>query len=219
MKSERIAGWRLYVITDSDISGKSHQDAAKAAMAGGADVIQFREKNCSSAELYEIAGELREITRKADVDFIVNDRLDIAQAVDADGVHLGQDDIPISVAREILGPDKIIGGSARYQGEAEQMAQEGVDYLGLGPVYEARSTKHDTVAPQGLDLVRKVKQETTLPIVAIGGIGPENLSFIFEAGADSVAVISAIMKADDITKATRDIKETIENLQPEGNLV
>ena len=177
MKSERLSRWKLYVITDADISGKSHQDAAKAAIAGGADVIQFREKNGSSAELYEIAGDLREITRKADVDLIVNDRLD------------------------------------RYPGEAEQIAEDGADYLGLGPVYEARSTKPDTVAPQGLDLIREVRGKSAVPIIAIGGIGQDNLSYVFEAGADGVAIISAIMGEEDITKSTRKIKEAIENLQ------
>ena len=216
MKFQRIKTWRLYVITDRNISGRSYPEAARVAIEGGADVIQLRDKDASSSDLYRSAREIRRMTREAGVDFIVNDRLDIAQAVEADGVHLGQDDLPVRVAREILGSEMIIGGSVRFPDEAVQMEKDGADYLGIGPVFEARSTKPDTIAPQGLELIRDVKQKAALPVVAIGGIGFDNVGDIFHAGAECAAVISAIMGADDITEATRRMKTRIRSQREEG---
>jgi len=202
--------WRLYVITDERLSrGRPYREVVEAAISGGADAIQLREKAAPAGTLYRIARELREITRNADVSFLVNDRLDIALAVDADGVHIGQQDIPASVARRILGPGKILGVTAETVEEAHAAEKDGADYLGVGPVFEARGTKTDAGPPQGPAIIANIRPHTRLPIVAIGGIKAENARLVREAGADSAAVISAIVAADDIAKAARALKSIL----------
>lgn len=205
-----IRKWYLYVITDTVIShGLSHLEIAERALAGGADVIQLRDKAAGSRELYEVGRQLRELTRAHKVPFIVNDRLDIALAVDADGLHVGQDDLPAPITRRLLGPDKILGVSARNLSEALQACQEGADYLGVGPIFEARQTKADAGEPAGIQLIEAVRHNCPVPIVAIGGIHPGNAAQVIQAGADSLAVISAIVAAKDIQGATRDFKQLI----------
>jgi thiamine-phosphate pyrophosphorylase len=202
-----ISRWRLYVITDERIGrGRSHLRIAEAAILGGADVLQLRDKEASGGRLYRAALELRRITREANVPFIVNDRVDVAMAAGADGVHVGQEDLPASAARKILGPGKILGVSADTVEEAIRAEEDGADYLGVGPVFEARGTKADAGEPAGLDLIAKIRRRTRLPIVAIGGINAENARQVLEAGADAVAVISAIVAADDMAQATRELK-------------
>jgi thiamine-phosphate pyrophosphorylase len=205
--SKSLNRWRLYVITDERLGrGRSHLRIAEAAILGGADVLQLRDKEASSGRLYRAALELRKITREAKVPFIVNDRLDVALAADADGVHVGQEDLPASVARRILGPGKILGVSAETVEEAIRAEEDGADYLGVGPVFEARGTKADAGEPVGLELVAQIRRRCRLPIVAIGGINAENARKVREAGADAVAVISAIVAADDIAQAARQLK-------------
>jgi thiamine-phosphate pyrophosphorylase len=184
--------WRLHVLTDSKASrGRSHLQVAEAAIAGGADVLQLRDKEAPSGRLYLEALQLRKLTRDAKVPFIVNDRLDIALAVDADGVHVGQADLPASVVRKIMGPGKILGVSVATVEEAIRAEKDGADYLGVGPVFEARGTKPDTVEPLGVDCIARIRRRCRLPIVAIGGIHADNARKVREAGADGVAVISA----------------------------
>ena len=203
--------WRLHVLTDRKASrGRSHLLVAGAAIAGGADVLQLRDKEASSGLLYREALELRKLTREAKIPFIVNDRLDIALAVDADGVHVGQSDLPASVARKILGPGKILGVSVVTVEEAILAEKDGADYLGVGPVFEARGTKPDTDEPLGVDCIARIRGRCRLPIVAIGGINAENARKVREAGADGAAVISAIVSADDISLATRLLKRILE---------
>jgi thiamine-phosphate pyrophosphorylase len=203
--------WRLHVLTDRKTSrGRSHLQVAEAAIAGGADVLQLRDKEASSGRLYQEALQLRKLTGDAQVPFIVNDRLDIALAVDADGVHVGQSDLPASVVRRIMGPGKILGVSVATVEEAIRAEQDGADYLGVGPVFEARGTKPDTVEPMGLDCIALIRRHCRLPIVAIGGINAENARKVREAGADAAAVISAIVSADDISEATRRLKRILE---------
>jgi len=203
--------WRLHVLTDRKTSGgRSHLQVAEAAIAGGADVLQLRDKEAPSGRLYQEAMQLRKITRDAKVPFIVNDRLDIALAVDADGVHVGQSDLPASVARRILGPGKILGVSVDTVEQAILAEKDGADYLGVGPVFEARGTKPDTGDPVGIDCIARIRRHCRLPIVAIGGINAENAGKVREAGADAVAVISAIVSADDISQATRRLKRILE---------
>jgi len=203
--------WRLHVLTDRKTSrGRSHLQVAEAAIAGGADVLQLRDKEASSALLYQEALELRKLTRDAQVPFIVNDRLDIALAVDADGVHVGQSDLPASVVRRIVGPGKILGVSVATVEEAIRAEKDGADYLGVGPVFEARGTKPDTSEPMGLDCIARIRRHCRLPIVAIGGITAENARKVREAGADAAAVISAIVSAEDISEATRRLKRNFE---------
>lgn len=211
--TDRISAglWRLHVLTDSKASrGRSHLQVAEEAIAGGADVLQLRDKEASSGRLYMEALRLRKLTRDAKVPFIVNDRLDIALAVDADGVHVGQSDLPASVVREIMGPGKILGVSVATAEEAIRAEKDGADYLGVGPVFEARGTKPDTVEPLGVDCIARIRRHCRLPIVAIGGINAENARKVREAGADAVAVISAIVSADDISQATRRLKLILE---------
>jgi len=202
--------WYLYVITDEQLSkGRSHAAVAKQAIDGGADVIQFRDKSASSRKLYNDALAIRKITRQTNVIFIVNDRLDIALAVDADGVHVGQTDLPARVARQLIGEGKILGVSVETQQQAIQAEQDGADYLGVGPVFEARSTKPDAGEPRGLVLLKEIRHQCTMPIVAIGGINAHNAKDTIRAGADGIAVISAIVSADDIAIASRELKEII----------
>jgi len=202
--------WRLYVITDESVSrGRSHIEIAEAAIRGGADVIQLRDKTASGGTLYRVALALRTLTREAKIPLIVNDRLDIALAADADGVHLGQKDLPASVARHILGPGRILGVSAETLTEALLAEKDGADYLGVGPVFEARKTKADAGEPLGLERIARVRKHCRLPIVAIGGIDAQNARRVREAGADSAAVISAIVGADDIARAAEHMKSLL----------
>ena len=199
--------WRLYVITDEKASrGRSHLQIAEAAILGGADVLQLRDKEASSGRLYRVAMQLRKLTRDANIPFIVNDRLDIALAAGADGVHVGQTDLPASVVREIMGPDRILGVSVDTVEEALLAEKDGADYLGVGPVFEARGTKPDAGEPLGVDRIARIRRHCRLPIVAIGGIDLENAGKVRDAGADAAAVISAIGTADDIARAVRRLK-------------
>jgi thiamine-phosphate pyrophosphorylase len=205
-----IARWLLYLITDEQLSrGRSHLEVAESAIRGGADVIQLRDKTASGGVLYQVALALRKLTREAKVPLIVNDRLDIALAVDADGVHVGQSDLPASVVRKILGPGRILGVTAETGEEALLAEKDGADYLGVGPVFEARGTKSDAGEPQGLEQIARIRAVSRLPIVAIGGIKVENARRVRDAGATAVAVISAIVAADDIAQAARQLKSVL----------
>ncbi len=203
--------WQLYVITDEELSlDRSHAEIAEAAIAGGADVIQLRDKNASSLKLYQAALQIRKLTSEAGIHFIVNDRLDIALAANADGLHVGRDDLPAKVARELLGPERTLGVSASSIEEALQAERDGADYLGVGPVFEARSTKADAGEPKGLQLIKNIHEKCSLPIVAIGGINHENVSIVIEAGAQCAAVISAVVSATDIAQAAQQLKNRIQ---------
>lgn len=202
--------WRLYVVTDEELSrGRSHIQVAEAAIRGGADVIQLRDKTASGSRLYQVALVLRKLTSEARISFIVNDRLDIALATDADGVHVGQKDLPASAARKILGPGRILGVSAETVEESVQAERDGADYLGVGPVFEARGTKPDAGDPAGLELITRIRTHCRLPIVAIGGIHAGNARDVRRAGAEAAAVISAIVAADDIEQAARRLKTAL----------
>ncbi|GAB4234382.1 MAG: thiamine phosphate synthase [Deltaproteobacteria bacterium] len=203
--------WRLYVITDETVSrGRTHLQVAEAAILGGADAIQLRDKEAPGGKLYRVALQLRGLTREANIPLIVNDRVDIALAVDADGAHVGQGDLPASVARNLLGAGKILGVSAGSEEEAGRAEQDGADYLGVGPVFEARGTKPDAREPAGLDLIGRIRRRSRLPIVAIGGIDVENARSVREAGAGAAAVISAVAAAEDIARAAADLKRRLQ---------
>lgn len=200
-------GWRLYVITDERLGrGRSHLRIAEEAIRGGADVIQLRDKETPGGRLYEVALALRKLTREANVPFLVNDRLDIALAVDADGVHVGREDLPAPIVRRLLGASKVLGVSAETAEEAAAAEADGADYVGVGPIFEARGTKEDAGEPVGLGRIARVRGGCRLPIVAIGGINAENARRVREAGADAAAVISAVVAADDIAHAARQLK-------------
>ena len=193
----------LYAIIDNSLTPSvSNIEIAKKVLAGGAGILQLRGKGLSSKELLEQAREIREITREAGAIFIVNDRADVALLADADGVHLGQDDLPIAKAREILGREKLIGLSTHNLKQAIKAEFEGADYIGFGPVF-GTTTKADAEEAKGLQALREIRKSVNIPIVAIGGINIENVIDVISAGADAVAVISAIVKAGDIEGATR----------------
>jgi thiamine-phosphate pyrophosphorylase len=172
------------------------------AISGGADTIQFRVKKGATKEIIETAGQMRKICSKAGVTFIVNDRIDIALAVDADGVHLGQDDFPVPIARKLLGKDKIIGGSAGTIEEARKCFLEKVDYIGFGPIYGTTS-KEDAGPACGIGIMGRALKEIPLPFIAIGGLDVENIPGVIRAGAQGIAVISAVCCREDPEEATR----------------
>ncbi len=199
----------LYVITDERLSrGLTHPEIARRAIAGGADVIQLRDKACDCSYLGRCAAEIRAITREAGVPFIVNDRLDIALQARADGVHLGQEDTPLKFARRVAPKGFVIGVSASDLAEALAAERDGADYIGLGPVF-ATPSKDDARAACGLDLLREVKARVSIPVVAIGGIGPHNAAAVLAAGADGIAVISAVVSQEDVAGAARALKRMV----------
>jgi len=201
---------RLHVITDVIHQDRwSHLDVARMALEGGADVIQFREKQASTRKQIEIARALTNLCRRAGASLIVNDRVDVALASDAHGVHLGRDDFPVSLARELLGPDRIIGASARTLAEAEAGARAGADYVGLGPVY-ATASKTDAGAVLGAEGVKPIVAVLELPVVAIGGIAIETAPAILAAGVHGLAVISAVSQSEEPAAAARALREAID---------
>ncbi len=200
----------LYVITDESVAGGlSHAEIALRAIEGGADVIQLRDKACGPRDLCRIGRVIREITRKTGTLFIVNDRLDVALSCSADGIHLGQDDMRAGTARQIAPPGFIIGVSVGTLEEAIRAVQEGADYLALSPVFSTTS-KNDAGPGRGLEALREIRRNTSIPVIAIGGVNPGNVDDVIAAGADGIAVISAVVGSPDITAAARDLKEIIQ---------
>lgn len=207
-RSKRVG--RVHVLTDVVLQARfSHVELARRALAGGADAVQFREKGGSTRELIGVARELAALCRGAGAVFIVNDRVDVALAAEADGVHLGQSDFPIALARRLLGERRIIGGSATTLEEARWCVEEGADYVGFGPVYSTGS-KADAAPAQGLGVLREVASAVPVPVVAIGGIGIGNAPEVVRAGAHGVAVISAVCCQEDPAEATRRLLDALE---------
>ena len=199
----------LYVVTDKVISGnRSHLECARAAVAGGADAIQLREKAKSTGEILAIAREIRAVTAGTGAIFIVNDRLDVALAVEADGVHLGQDDLPVAVARRIAPPPFLIGASVGSAEEAVRAERDGADYVAVSPVF-ATGSKADAGAGHGLEAVASVRRAVRIPVIGIGGIGPQNAADVIRAGADGCAVISAVLAQPDIAEAARSLRSIV----------
>ena len=201
---------RLHVITDAGGQDRwSHLEIAQMALAGGADVIQLREKQASTRAQIEIARAMVEACRRAGATLMVNDRVDVALASDAGGVHLGRDDFPVSLARELLGPDRLIGASARSIAEAETAARAGADYVGVGPAYPSGS-KADTGPVLGPEGIGSIAAGVEIPVIAIGGIALETAPAILGAGVHGLAVISAVSRAEDPTAAARALREAID---------
>jgi thiamine-phosphate diphosphorylase len=200
----------LHVLTDREWSrGRTTLDVAAAAIEGGATVIQLRDKTASTRALIEVGCALRRLTHARSVLLIVNDRVDVALAIDADGAHVGQDDMPAALARQLLGPERILGVSAGSLVEAAAAVAGGADYLGVGPIYATRG-KADAGPPTGPELVRELATHHPTPLVAIGGITEANASEVIHAGAVGVAVITAVVAADDIAAAARRLRDTVE---------
>lgn len=204
----------VYLVTDESLStGRSTIETVEGAIRGGIDIVQLREKGTKARERYELGLELRDVTAAADVPLLVNDRVDLAASIDADGVHLGDDDLPIPAAREQLGEGAIIGRSVSTPEAARRAERTGADYLGVGAVFETNSKETDPEQSNiGLERVREIRETTELPLVGIGGITPENAGRVVEAGADGVAVISAITAADDPERATRRLGAAVEGV-------
>lgn len=196
---------RFHVLTDETIQSRwSHADIARFAVAGGAEAVQFREKRArTTRELVETAIALREICEPAGAVLIVNDRVDVAAEADAHGVHLGRDDLRPAVARRLLGPRAIIGRTANCYAEAAAVWHEPIDYLGVGPVF-GTATKAKPAPPLGLDALAAICRDSPVPVIAIGSITPDRIADVIAAGAYGIAVVSAVVCADDVMAATRE---------------
>ncbi len=200
------ADYSLYLVTDRGLSrGRTNLEIIMAAVNGGATVVQLREKHASTREFLKEAIAVRQFCHDHNITFIINDRIDIALAVDADGVHVGQDDMPIEHARRILGQDKIIGVSAFDEKEAIEAERAGADYIGVSPIFTT-PTKPELDKGVGLKGLARIRQAVKIPLVAIGGLGPSNAYDVMMAGADGIAVVSAIVSADDPEAAAHAIK-------------
>lgn len=200
---------RLCLVTDRNLSrGRPLVEIVAAAVRGGATMVQLREKDADTRAFIEAARALKAMLAGAGVAFIVNDRVDVALAVDADGVHVGQSDMRVEDVRRLLGPDRIVGLSIDNVDQIRRGDAECADYLGVGPIY-AQSTKGDAAPPLGVAGLRAARAISTRPIVAIGGITPDNAGAVLEAGAQGLAVVSAIVAADDPEAATRRFAQLI----------
>ena len=196
--------YTLYLCTDRDLmSTDTIEESVEQAVKGGCTVVQLREKNCSSKEFYELAVRVKEITDRYHVPLIINDRVDIALAVDAAGVHIGQSDLPASVVRNIIGKDKILGVSAARREEALKAVEDGADYLGVGAMF-ATNTKTDA-RQVTMEELKGIRAAVSIPIVVIGGINMNTLERFKGTGIDGLAVVSAIIAEKDIEAAARNM--------------
>jgi len=209
MKPENI-DYSLYLVTDRGLSrGRTTIQIVEAALCGGVTCVQLREKTCSTREFITQALSIKDHLKRHNVPIIINDRVDIAQAVNADGVHLGQSDMPIETAKAILKDSMIIGISAESLEDAVQGEKDGADYIGVSPIY-ATPTKTDAASPLGLEGLREIRKSVKIPLVGIGGLNRENAGEVINNGADGVAVVSAIVAADNPEKVARELKKIIE---------
>jgi len=199
-RTKKITG--LYLILDAQaLAGQNEVEVTRQAIQGGASTIQLRDKIRPKGELTPLAQELQKVCTESNVLFIVNDHLDVALASDADGLHLGQEDLPLPIARRLLPVDRILGSSAATLDEALEAQEQGADYVAVGSIYPTPSKPATRLA--GLDTLRQVKGKVSVPVVAIGGINEDNVAEVINAGADAVAVISAVLGANDVKKASR----------------
>ena len=196
---------RFHVLTDTYLQTRlSHVELAELAIAGGADTIQLRQKGGGTRQMIGVAEQMQALCKRGGVTFIINDRVDVAIASHADGVHLGQDDFPIPLARKLLGEEAIIGGSAGSMDEARKCLWEGADYIGFGPVFPTTS-KEDAGPAGGLELLEQIVKAIPVPIIAIGGISRGNLPLVIQTGAHGIAVISAVCCQEDPLEAAKSL--------------
>lgn len=199
----------LFPVTCAKLSrGRMDLEVLDALIAGGARAVQLREKDLPMREFFELARAFRERTARAGMTFIVNDYVDVCRAVEADGVHLGQDDFPVREARRLLGPQTVIGVSTHSVEQALKAVADGADYINVGPIF-ATQTKEHAGQPVGLELFKEIRRQVTLPITVMGGINLENLDQVLAAGADRIAAVSAIVAAEDITATVREFRKRI----------
>lgn len=200
--------YRLCAVTDRGLArGRPLMDVVMAAVRGGVTMVQLREKHACTREFLEEARALKKLLAPLGVPLIINDRVDIALAVDADGVHVGQTDMPVETVRALVGPGKIVGLSITSAAQLKQPDAEAADYLGAGPIY-AQTTKPDASTPLGIEGFAALRSQSSRPMMAIGGIDAGNAGAIFAAGAEGIAVVSAIMAADDCEAAAQALIQT-----------
>lgn len=193
-----------YFITDASLSLKGNLNDVDMAVEAGTKIIQYRNKKAETRELFEEATEL--MKKCTNALFIINDRIDVALAIDADGVHLGQEDMPYKTARKLLGKDKILGITVHNIEEANEAYRAGANYLAVSPIYKTK-TKHDAGKPIGLELIKSIKKDLNIPVVAIGGIDLTNAVEVISAGADSLCAISAVITKDNVKKEIEKFQE------------
>lgn len=207
----RNIDYGTYLVTDTDMCPREKLvDTVTEAIKGGVSIVQLREKEISTREFYNEALELKKICSMYNVPLIINDRLDIALAVDADGIHVGQSDLPIDVIRRFLGDDKLIGLSAGNVEEALTAVEMGADYLGVGAVFHT-DTKKDAI-DVGIDMLKAVRNATDIPMVGIGGINIDNIEKLYGSAIEGVAVVTCIMAANDSYRAAKELSEKVKNL-------
>jgi len=201
---------RLYLITDRRFKQEPVEELVEAAIKSGVSMVQYREKQLPDmSSRIALGNQLKTICKKLAVPLIINDRVDLCMALDADGVHLGRKDMPVSIARRLLGKDKIIGATVSNVNEARAAVKAGADYLGVGAMFATR-TKPDHSPVIGFEGLRKIAESVNVPLVAIGGIDAENAQQASEHGASGVAVVSAILNAASIERASRNLRSAVE---------
>jgi thiamine-phosphate pyrophosphorylase len=200
--------YSLYLVTDRGLAGQRLFDIVESAVAGGVTLVQLREKHCSTGEYVTRARALRDRLAPYSVPLVINDRLDVALAAEADGLHVGQQDLCCRDARRLLGPDRLLGVSVHNPAEATAAAQAGADYLAACPIYDT-STKPDAEPPLGLEGLALIRDVVRLPLVAIGGLNARNSAAVIGAGADGIAVVSAIVAAADPQLAARQLRAVV----------
>ena len=204
-----MVDYSVYLVTDRELArGRTTLEIATAAIRGGVSCIQLREKTCSTREFIDEALAIRSLLARHEIPLIINDRVDVALAVKADGIHLGQKDMPCSMARQLIPENMIVGISVESLDDAIAAQKDGADYLGVSPIYPT-PTKTDTAQALGLEGLRSIRSEVNLPLVGIGGLNADNAEAVIHNGADGVAVVSAIVAADDPEAATRDLIEIV----------
>jgi thiamine-phosphate pyrophosphorylase len=204
-----MVDYSVYLVTDRELArGRTTLEIAAAAIRGGVSCIQLREKTCSTREFIDEALAIRSLLARHEIPLIINDRVDVALAVKADGIHLGQKDMPCSMARQLIPESMIVGISVESLDDAIAAQKDGADYLGVSPIYPT-PTKTDTAQALGLEGLRSIRSEVNLPLVGIGGLNADNAAAVIYNGADGVAVVSAIVAADDPEAATRDLIEIV----------
>ena len=205
---KRLKLGALYVITDpSAQKGRTHLEVLSLALEGGADVVQLRDKSASNEGLIAVGKQLKPLCKKYGALLIVNDRFDVAEAIGADGVHIGQSDLPVSVAKTLLGGKRFLGISTHSLDQALEAEEGGADYIGVGPIFQT-PTKPD-YPPVGPQLIEEVYKRIRIPFVAIGGIDPSTLDTVLDAGAKSVAVVRAVVAQEDIRGAAKQLKRRV----------
>lgn len=203
--------WKLCLIADTEAVGdRNLASIVYQAVSAGVSLVQLRAKNLKSSEFFHLASEISHLLSPLDIPLIINDRVDIALACEADGVHLGKEDLPLLEARQVLGENRIIGISASTREDAMEAQAKGADYLGVGPIYPTDS-KADTGPALGINGLESIRKSIDIPILALGGLDPTNAHESIAAGANGIAVISAILNAHDTAKAVHDLLEAVMN--------